>query len=296
MDMREHSSKPQRLFAKLKLKRNADPDRTYVLVEGNSDYRVWARFKAKVCELIVAHGKDKLLAALRMVNEKFPQWKNVAAIVDADYWLIENADELDTPNLLYDDLPDLEMMLLKSEAYETVMRNTLPLNTPVTFVERLRLDAFRLATEFGYYRLLDHQHREFNLNLRQLVAEEVVDRRTLALKHRRIAESLANKANLNASQLMQLIEGLRLQVAPSSSLCRGRDAVEFLSCIIRFDKDMSTVTKQQTDTRELPRALRLAYDWACFIVTTLYRRIRDWESKHVPHRIIQDYPPERTTP
>ena len=54
--------------------------------------------------------------------------------------------------------------------------------------------------------------------------------------------------------------------------------------------------RKQTSGNELARALRMAFEYAHFVLTELYSRIRTWEADNSPYRIIRDYPAERTTP
>ena len=112
---------------------------------------------------------------------KYPQWRNVAAIIDPDYWLIDDLDKLNMSNLLYDDVHSWEVTLVTSPALETVMRNTLPADVEDSYAGELRETAIRLATDYGYFRLLDHRHRDLNLSFRQVSLEKVIDKRSLAL-------------------------------------------------------------------------------------------------------------------
>ena len=294
MGINEYASRPNRLFSKLIMKRNANPTHTYVLVEGKTDQAVWARFKADYCELMRADGKDKVLATLQLVNRKHPSWGNVAAIVDPDYWLIEHSDELHTANLLYDDVPDLDLMLIASPALATVVRNTITVEGADDYTERLRNEALRLAMEFGYFRFFDHLHREYNLGFGSIVLENVIDKKTLRLKLETIAELLVRNSTITRSQLLEHIKRLRNEYSPHIKLCRGHDARAIMACLIKFDDSLSDKVKIQTKSNELSRTLRMAYEFAYFITTQLYKRIRKWESENKPFRIVQDYPLERT--
>lgn len=295
MRINERASRPSRLFSKLKMKRNANPTHTYVLVEGKTDQAVWARFKADYCELMRADGKDKVIATLQLVNRKYPSWGNVAAIVDPDLWLIENSDVLNTANLLFDDIPDLDLMLITSPALETVVRNTITVEGAEEYAERLRNEGLRLAMEFGCFRLFDYRQREYSLGFSQVAFEDVIDKRTLKLNVDAIAETLVRNSPITGSQLLEQIQRLHDELSPDIRLCRGRDVRAIMACLIEFDDSLSEKVKIQTKSGELSRALRLAYDFTYFVTTELYRRIRAWESSSIHYRIIQDFPRERNT-
>ena len=295
MTINERSSRPSRLFSKLKMKRNANPTHTYVLVEGKTDQAVWARFKVDSCELMRADGKDKVIATLQLVNMKHPSWRNVAAIVDPDLWLIENSDELNIANLLFDDIPDLDLMLLTSPALETVVRNTISVEKADEYAERLRNEALDLAIEFGYFRLLDYRYREYHLgSFRQVAFEDVIDKMTHKLDVDAVAEMLVRNSPVTGSQLLEQIETLRNDYALDIRLCNGHDVRAIMACLIKFDDSLSDKVKIQTNSGELSRTLRMAYEFTYFITTQLYSRIRKWESQNIPFRIIKDFPVERT--
>lgn len=277
MNIRAHRGKSNRLLARDLLKGKSDLSYTYVFVEGSDDFRVWAKFKAQMCHIVIANGKDKLVKKIQYFNTNYPDWRNVAAIVDPDFWLLENADELETKNLLYDDMPSLELTLLSSPALETVLVNTLPIDVAASYADQLRNAALRLATEYGYFRLLDYRHRRFNLSFNQVSFEKVIDSETLVLDELKVAANLTAYSVLSAGQLLKHIEELRRTVAPSIRLCSGHDVLDIMANLIRLDEDLSGKIKIQTRSNELSRALRMAYEFAYFITTQLYRRIRAWE-------------------
>ena len=72
---------------------------TFVMVEGKTDQVLWEEFRAKEdCTLYPAKGKDKIIAALEISKSR--GYRGIAGIVDLDYWLITESDELATDNLL----------------------------------------------------------------------------------------------------------------------------------------------------------------------------------------------------
>lgn len=294
MNIRAHRGKSSRLLARDLLKGESDSKYTYVLVEGSDDFRVWSKFKAHRCQLVITDGKDKLVAKLRYFNTNYPHWSNIAAIVDPDFWLLEDADELKTKNILYDDLPSLELTLVTSPALETVIVNTLPVDVAASYGEQLRNTALRLATEYGYYRLFDYRHRDYNLSFNQVSFDEVIDSESLELDEIRIAASLVTYSVLSASQLLEHIVELRREVAADIRLCRGHDVLDIMGCLIQFDPELSGKAKVQSRSSELARALRMAYDFSYFVATQLYKRIRRWENDNNPYRIIREFGTQST--
>ena len=230
----------------------------------------------------------------------------MAAIIDPDYWLVEDSELLNTENLLYNDSPDMETMLLNNRNVRKVMRHlfvSLETHRVHKFADTLLEDTLRLAADFGYFRLLDCRHRNYNLRLKTVSDNfaSFIDESALELRTDEIAATLLGESQtLTVADLQEQIAALQAKVPRSLALCRGKDASFLLSLLLPvhykrfFRRDLSKRARNQTTGNELRRFLRTAFDWTCFIATALYKRIRDWEASHTPFRIIKDYPLERT--
>lgn len=303
MDIHERRRKPGRIYTVLKQKCNEDPNKTYVLFEGPTDRALWSGYVGQRCELVRAYNKEGALAVLKLVNDKEPSWRNVAAIIDPDYLLIENSEKLQTPNLLYDDAPDLEMTLLDSPALVKVFQNTfihLESTDIVEFTTLIMSKSTRLGAEFGYFRLIDFKNRRYNLSFNKVSFEDVVDVANETINHQKVAELLTQVSSLASDELTNMVSRLRDLCPPSRDLCRGKDVLSLIAIVAptvyraTVGKDLSDKAKIQIKSDELYRALRMAYEFTYFVATALYRRIRDWEANHAPYRIVRDFPAERT--
>ena len=290
---------PEDLVAKLRMFRSRYPWHSLVLVEGQTDEALWTEYKAERCSLIPAGNKEKAVKALEITNAK-TSLKGVAAIVDPDFWLVEQTDRLDADNLLYDNSPDMEMMMLNSPALEKVLRHTfvnIETDQIHQFANSLRTETLRLALEFGYFRLLDFRHREYNLMLRRVSDKfaDFIDEKTFQFRIRDVAAKLLEENSaLTVSELLQQVEALKGQISLEIAVCRGKDAIAVMSCLLpvhfsrTFNRDLSQKARKQTTGNELTRTLRMAFEYAHFLVTQLHRRIRDWESTHRPYKILAE--------
>ena len=303
MCIQERRRRPGRIYTVLKQKNSKDSTKAYVLFEGPTDRALWSEYVASRCELVRAYNREGALAVLKLVNAREPSWRNVAAIIDPDYLLVENSEELQTPNLLYDDAPDLEMSLLDSPALEKVLRNTfihMESNDIVEFTTLVMSKSTRLGAEFGYFRLIDFRNRRYNLSFNKVSFEDVADVANETIDHDMAAKLLVQSSSLTADELTTMVSQLRVSYPPSRDLCRGKDVISLITLVAPIvyrdtvGKDLSAKAKIQFKSDELYRTLRMAYEFAYFICTQLYRRIREWESAHRPYRIIRDYPAERT--
>ena len=272
---------------------------TFALVEGKTDEVLWEEFRSrKDCTLYPAQGKDKIIAALQVSRKR--GLRGVAGIVDADYWLITEADELRTENLLYDDCcPDMESIQLCSPALRKVFRNNL-YNYEVEQVhelaEKVTGEAQRLAVDFGYFRLLNHV-KDYGLRCNAIRFEDVLDSDTLELDQELVASRLTgDKPGLTGEDLLQQIDELREQYPPDNpQLCRGKDVVAILAYLLptrfktEFGEDLPGDTRAALNDKALSIRLRSAYDSEYFQQTSLFNCIRQWESDNTPYRIIRDF-------
>lgn len=269
-----------------------------MLVEGQTDEALWTEYKADRCSLIPAGNKEKAVKAIEITNSK-TSLKGVAAIVDPDFWLVEQTDLLDADNLLFDDSPDMEMMMLNSPALDKVLRHTfvnIETDQIHQFANSLRTESLRLALEFGYFRLLDFRHREYNLMLRRVSDKfaDFIDEKTFQFSIRDVAAKLLEENSaLTVSQFVHQVEALKGQISLEIAVCRGKDAIALLSFLLplhfksKFNRDISEKARKQTTGNELARTLRMAFEYAHFLVTQLYSRIRAWENTNTPYKILR---------
>ncbi len=269
---------------------------TFVMVEGKTDEVLWEEFRAKEdCTLFPTQGRDKIIKALHVTKKR--EMRGVAGIVDGDYWLITDADELGTDNLLYDDCcPDMELILLSSPALKKVLRNELynfDIEEIHKFADKLKCEAQRLATEYGYFRLLNHLY-EYGLHCNSICFDEVIDSDTLELDRELVASKLTgDKPAMTGADLLKQVDDLRkLYPSDNIQLCRGKDVVAIMAYILptlfqaQFGADFPHDIKAAFREKALSIRLRSAYDSAYFKGTSLFSCIRLWESANSPYRIL----------
>ena len=298
MDPRQVASRPQRAYNKLKLKYNKYPDDTYVYLEGKTDRAFWWRLQADKCRVEAVVGRPNVLATMQMVKEKRPHWLNVVAIIDPDFWLLEQSSYLELPYLLSDDKPDLELTLLDSQALdEFVVQSAASLEPPdlCEFANAWKHQALHLATQFGYFRYTHHDKPEYGLlNLRKVADEigEYIAEDVLNLQ--KIAARLVDGAKVSSEQLLQDVENLRKTYpSPCMTLCRGKDVLNIMAAILphcfyrffndeialeRLAHDCEMYSEKKDKTFNLIFAkLRMNYPSSEFKTTVLFDRIRAWE-------------------
>ncbi len=277
----------------------------FVMVEGKTDHILWEEFRSKKdCTIYPVNGKDRVVDTLDIVNSS--NSGGVAGIVDADYWLITDADELGTDNMLYDDCcPDAEAILLDSGALKKVLRHSIHVEDMEQihqFADTLITEAQRLAVEFGYFRLLNHL-KDYGLRCNAIRFEEVIDCASLELDRVLVASKLSgNKPGLTGEDLLRQVDELKDTYPPDNAqLCRGKDVVAIMAFILptlfktEFGTELSESNHSPIHEKGLAKNLRMAYEFGYFMETSLFACIRRWEGENEPYRIIRDFSAERTS-
>ena len=277
---------PDDIVNELRMTRTRHPLHTLVLVEGKTDESLFTEYKVNRCYLIITTGMEKSLAAIQKVN-RYTTLNGIAAIIDPDFWLIEQSDLLYTDNLLFDDTPDLEFMLIMSPALEKVLRHTTDTEYSLRFARSFRKNAIRLGIEIGYFRLLNHRHPEHSLRMNNVTFAETIEGGQHEFNESRIAELLTRGSNISADELLSQIAKLRQEIEPQAALCNGKDGVALLAHLLSSDRSISEKVKIQTKANELSRTLRIAYEFSYLMATQLYSRIRSWESTNEPYKILK---------
>ncbi len=289
---------------------------TWVLVEGESDLAfLWEYMTDRNCILIDMQGKREIIDALS--SQIMRGQRGIAGIIDADYGLLLQPQELNMDSLLFDeDCPDLEVILLTSRALKKSLRHDIrripKITVPVTRIEsvadQLAEEAFRLGMEFGYFRLLNESERygiSFNCFWRAHQLEEFVDPILRTFDGDWFARRLADHHKtrwMNRSdrwipydELLKGVDGLKEHFPmPNNKLCRGKDVMDVAKLIgpnlldAEFAKEMSRDQVSQITFDRLDTDLRKSYEFIYFAETSLYRNIRRWECESGDFRIIRE--------
>lgn len=274
--------------------------KSFVMVEGTTDRALWNEYTDRMlCSLYPTKedkGKDTIIAALKSTHLR--DMLGFAGIVDADYWLITQAPELNTDNLLYDDCcSDMELILLRSDALKKILRNNFynfDIDEIDCFAETLIRESYRLAAEFGYFRLYNDVN-DCGLRCNAIPLAHVIDVETLELEAKLVASKLTGHIpGLTSEDLLQQVAQLREQYPPNNrKLCRGKDVVAIIAHIFpalfeaHFGKDLPPNTSAAFKEMPLSISLRSAYEFGYFKQTSLFKRIQEWEDQNCPYKILK---------
>ena len=270
---------------------------TFVMVEGKTDHVFWEEYRSKQdCTIYPVNGKDRVVDTLGITNKRGS--RGVAGVVDADYWLISEADELGTDNLLYDDrCPDMESILLSSPALKKLLRNefyNFNIEDIHELADKLKSEGLRLAMEYGYFRLLNHLNC-YGLNCNAIPMSEVIDVDSLELDAKQVASRLTgDKPGLTSDELLLEVDDLRQRYpAGNLQLSRGKDVVAIMAHILpslfktQFGAELAHAAERAFGEKALSIRLRSAYEYGYFKQTSLFDCIQKWENTNCPYKILK---------
>ena len=288
----------------------------WVLVEGESDVAfLWEYRTERNCIIIDMQGKSEIIDALSA--QVMRGQRGIVGIVDADYWLILQPQKLKMDSILCDeDFPDLEVILMSSRALKKSLRHdirampncTVAIARIEDFADRLATQAFLFGMEFGYFRLLNDCEKygiNFNSFWETHQLDEFIDKQKLAIELEWFARRLVahHKARwpkkpdrwIPYEVLQDGVNELKeLYPMPNTKLCRGKDVVavaEFIGPSLfesEFANELSPQQMSQFSFDYLSTELRKCYEYIYFVETSLFKRIRKWESQSGDFRIIRD--------
>ena len=277
-------------------------DLTFVLVEGDTDEALWTKFKAcdYHCELQSYDGRSNVRDAIESVNRA--GCEGVVAIVDADYWLVNPADELPIKNLLYDSCyPDAETIVLSSHTLRDVIRNYLYSYDAVrvhNLADKVLDVAKGLAIEIGYFRLLndiEYYQIGFKNFWKRNRHMDFVDETTLEFLGKEFATELKEYSRqvLHEDLLLTKVQELKKNHEPNIRLCRGHDVIAIIASILpahfecTFEEELPRIAGEAFQQKALEINLRSSYDSAYFRDTDLFDRIQKWEYENSPYKILK---------
>lgn len=279
---------------------------SFLFVEGCDDTRFWGNYKTGRCDILPAGNQENVIETLKFKSLRKDLRRRVAGIVDPDYELIDPTGKLLVDDLLHDDVPDLENMIVSRKTIAAAMFRPGPFdNTDDAdkFAEDWLNAALQLSMDYGYFRLVAKQHRNFNLVPNSIESSygNCINYSTFRLKRHETAELVVERsrnAKVSASELLEAVKAAQCQNESSRLLVRGKDLLNFMLCVCLsvFEKtaDDELVRSKLKDwlcivrdSDQLFRRLQAKYKCEDLKRTKLYGRIGSWEKANCPYKILK---------
>lgn len=285
---------------------------SHLFVEGKADKRFWKRYRHGRCDIRVAGDQEMVIAVIKALwSKKLPKEKrsvlrkSVAGIVDPDYDLIASPGKLKVRNLLYDDVPDLENIVVHRTLHKIVRKSGVFKRKTAAdrFVEHWLNCGMELSIAYGYFRIVSRQNPQFKLvpNSIEHSYRDYINFRDFQLDYDKTANMLVIRspnARVSVSELLKIVDAAERLYGRCKLLVRGKDLLNFLlcACLPVFDKindDESVRAKLINwlrivcESDKLFRNLQSEYKCEDLKCTKLYVRIGNWESANKPYKILK---------
>ena len=275
---------PDRIANSIRLLRG-DHEGVFLIVEGHSDKLIYERLVNKQeVRVTIASGKNNAIKALSIL-EKEDNFRRVVAVIDADFSRIEQQIP-DSNNLFLTDEHDLEMMLIKSAAFDKLLKERGSEEKIKAFTEDIRETLLKLGQEIGKLRWLSLRNK-LDLKFEGLNFKNFIDQKNLSINIDKLIISIKNnsqKLSLDEQQIKQDLSVISDENHDPWQLCCGHDFIGILA--IALCKVLGTWNANDVKTEVLERELRLAYELSYFYQTQIYQLMVNWQSNHHPDQIF----------
>jgi len=275
---------PDRIANSIRLLRG-DHEGVFLIVEGHSDKLIYERLVNKQeVRVTIASGKNNAIKALSIL-EKEDNFRRVVAVIDADFSRIEQ-QILDSNNLFLTDEHDLEMMLIKSAAFDKLLKERGSEEKIAAFPKDIRETLLKLGQEIGKLRLLSLRNK-LDLKFEGLKFGKFIDKEKLSINIDELIISIKNhsqKPSLDEQQIKQDLSVISDENHDPWQLCCGHDFISILA--IALCKVLGTWNANDVKKEDWERELRLAYELSYFYQTQIYQLMVNWQSNNHPYQIF----------
>lgn len=280
--MREQIT-PDRIANSIRLLRS-DHEGVFLIVEGHSDKLIYERLVNKQeVRITIASGKNNAIKALSILEKE--NFCRVVAVIDADFSRIEQQIS-DSNNLFLTDEHDLEMMLIKSAAFDKLLKERGSEEKIAAFSKDIRETLLKLGQEIGKLRLLSLRN-ELDLKFEGLKFGKFIDKKNLSIDIDKLIISIKNhsqKLSLDEQQIKQYLSVISDENHDPWQLCCGHDFISILA--IALCKVLGTWNANDVKKEDWERELRLAYELSYFYQTQIYQLMVNWQSNNHPYQIF----------
>ena len=273
---------PSILIAEIEMIR-AGHDCAVLIVEGYDDERLWLRFRASECELVVGEGKTNVVMCIKELDAR--AYTGVLGLVDDDFDHVLRITR-DSSNLVSTDASDIECLLCRSCALESVLFEHGEQSRIAEFEERtsttIRCALLALAVVFGRLRWAE-KYFGFEIHWKDVGGmQRFVSQDRWELDEVELIDVTSRVSGLDPQWLTSKVRGLPSGADPWF-IARGHDLVELLRLGLRGALGQ---VKATVGAEDVSSWLRLGFTTAALEATGLAGKIRTWEGRNAPYAIL----------
>lgn len=266
---------------------------TLILVEGTTDLRVYKRFFEQEKGFLIPYSNNEKPIAVLSILEK-EDFQGVFALIDRDFSSLDNS-RVQNINIIYTDTHDLESMIIKSPALESILEEFGRSKLYEALEDSVKNLLVKAALPIGYLRWLSLQsNSNLNLNFKELNFEDFISLKTLMIDTRQLIETvIGNSSNPTIPKDYDINKTIEELISGGGhdpwDVCLGHDLAKILS--IGFIHIFGNERRGRTLTYEIVEGIvRNAYDFSLFTSTDMFKGIREWERNNPIFCCLRDIP------
>lgn len=249
----------------------------FLLVEGTTDALLFERLTSDKCQVRSSNGKDNAIKVIEILEKS--NFNGVLAIVDADFWNIDNVNS-PSSNILTTDGHDLETMMIFSSALDKVVAELGRIDKLKSFDKHIRDLLIEFALPIGLLRLHSAPNRRnLHLNFKKIDYCNFFDFEKKNFNIKRLVSEIVLNSKISSLDADCLCSEILVKLSQISSdvkdVCNGHDLIEILNC--GLTKVFGNFRSKNLEPHLLRSILRMAYDKDCFSSSNLYKAVKKWE-------------------
>lgn len=254
---------------------------SFFLVEGNSDAKLFGKFiDGEKCSIVVCIGRERLLEAISILKRQ--AFTGALGFADKDF-----ADDVGYPHyegaVVFTDKNDIVISIICSAAL-TNIANEFGVKKRIGAVVEATGKAicdlvFEAASPIGALRLLSIKNR-WSLKFSGM-SYKFANAHLPEIDINRTINHVAQRSNVvglpTINEIRQQVDEIIRSTYDLWRICQGHDCVRVLGRA--FHKQLGNSNRFNSDdgATHLEGILRLAYEYAFFVETEAFHRIREWE-------------------
>lgn len=232
--------------------------------------------------------------------------EGIIGIIDGDFRRIEGKVPT-IENLFLVDYHDTEIMMIESEAWESVLNQYADDSTPIKGLSKLKsfeektgksikVILYELASEIACLRLFS-ERESANLVFRiqkkskydYIDYRKFVDDKSLKLDQEELIKVVENKSSkrgfFQIEENKNKLIAIQQETFDALEFCNGHDVVNLFS--LSLEKAIGNFSSsKKVSGEEIEKALMTAYRLTDFQKTNLYQDLKEWETNNSPPYIL----------
>jgi hypothetical protein len=263
----------------------------YVVVEGTTDEVLFSELFNERVRFHVAEGKTRVVAIMKLLEGY--EIKRAFGIVDADYWPL-TGDNPNLPNLFITDTPDVESLVVRSEAFRKAVKNYCNVQFIEDFLRREGVEApvavrdilVKGAAKLGYIRYMSQKEKK-SIDFKGVDFSSFIDIQTLSVDDKKLCDFLDSSGRVTRSLAAEWIDHYTKGAGDPWQFACGHDIVSLMVLALRHSNLGWRENRDSYNKDDIEAGLRQAYETRHFRETCLCRNIEEWAEQSLGASIVR---------